>query len=438
MRKNRMELIVTNPKRKRKSPHGVGQLYPFYPSFSEVFVEKLIRSANLNSSALLVDPWNGSGTTTKVASELGVQATGIDLNPIMAISARAGLLSPNDLPSLKLLGRDIRLKAKRYKNGLDSPDDPLRRWLTPFGAANIRRVEKAIYSLLVESEGYHPHRMKLDVCSISSIAAFFYVVLFGSVRLSIKGLRTTNPTWIKTPKTARHRLRPKLDSILRDFDLLVNASVDAACLNQPVVNEAREKIARIEVGSSTDLPMTNSSTDFVVTSPPYCTRIDYAVATSIELAILGYDETCFDGLRRELIGTTTVAAEPVAAKKAWGDTCNQFLAAVSNHDSKASRGYYLKSHLSYYDSLFESIAEIARILRKDAVACLVVQDSYYKDVHNDLPRIVEEMGASVNLGTLLRKDFSVKKTIAGTNPRSRPYRKDFSAVEAVVCLQKVV
>jgi len=433
-----MQLVVTNPKQRRKSPRGVGQLYPFYPSFSEVFVEKLIRSANLNSSALLVDPWNGSGTTTKVASELGVQARGIDLNPIMAISAKGALLSPHDLSSLKPLARDISLKAKTYENGLDCPDDPLRRWITPSGTANIRRVEKAIYSLLVESEGYHPHRKELDVCSISSIAAFFYLILFRSVRMNISGLHTTNPTWIKTPKTAGNRLRPKLDSILRDFDILVHLSVDAACLNSPPVKEAREKIARIEVGSSTSLPMTNSSTDFVVTSPPYCTRIDYAVATSIELAILGYDETRFDDLRRALIGTTTVAAEPVAAKGLWGDTCKQFLAAVSNHDSKASRGYYLKGHLSYYDSLFLSIAEIARILRKDAVACLVIQDSYYKDVHNDLPRIVEEMGASVNLTTLLRKDFSVKKTIAGTNPRSRPYRKDFSAVEAVVCLQKVL
>jgi hypothetical protein len=74
-----------------------------------------------------------------------------------------------------------------------------------------------------------------------------------------------------------------------------------------------------------------------------------------------------------------------------GSTCNEFLASVGAHKSKASSGYYLKTHLDYFSKLSSSIDRIVTVMRPGAKAILVVQDSYYKDVHNDLPTIVSEM-----------------------------------------------
>ncbi|WP_410712175.1 DNA methyltransferase [Bradyrhizobium sp. BEA-2-5] len=43
------------------------------------------------SGQVVLDPWNGSGTTTSVANGAGLTAVGIDINPAMAVVAKARL-----------------------------------------------------------------------------------------------------------------------------------------------------------------------------------------------------------------------------------------------------------------------------------------------------------------------------------------------------------
>jgi DNA modification methylase len=47
-------------------------IYKFYPGFSENFVEDVIKILNVNTNEIILDPWNGSRTTTYVASKLGI------------------------------------------------------------------------------------------------------------------------------------------------------------------------------------------------------------------------------------------------------------------------------------------------------------------------------------------------------------------------------
>ena len=65
----------------------------------------------------------------------------------------------------------------------------------------------------------------------------------------------------------------------------------------------------IALGSSAHLPLDTSSIDAVITSPPYCTRIDYVIATLPELAILGLRPDELKGLRDKMIGTPTIPLE---------------------------------------------------------------------------------------------------------------------------------
>src|SRR5687767_4399908 len=90
-----------------------------------------------------------------------------------------------------------------------------------------------------------------------------------------------------------------------------------------------------------------------------------------------------EDLRRKMTGTTAVPAEPAVALPEWGDKCKTFLDAVRNHNSKASTGFYYTTHIDYFDKIFRSIRNLAKALRAGGTAFLVVQDSYYKEVHND-------------------------------------------------------
>ena len=72
------------------------------------------------------------------------------------------------------------------------------------------------------------------------------------------------------------------------------------------------------------------------------------------------------------------------------------------------------------------------VMRPGAVAILVVQDLYYKDVHNDLPAIVSEMAEVSGLRFLGSREFRFARSMSGLNPYTRIYMRRTGAVEAVL------
>jgi hypothetical protein len=193
--------------------------------------------------------------------------------------------------------------------------------------------------------------------------------------------------------------------------------------------------ADIRLGNAKNTNIPNASADFVLSSPPYCTRIDYAVATSIELAILRMKEGSAELLRRSLMGTSTVSQDATEIDERWGRTCVAFLDKMKSHPSKASQTYYLKNHIQYFRDLHASTVELKRILKPGGACALVVQDSYYKEVHNDVPTIVAEMAASVDLRLTRSVDFPTQRSMVGRNKRARKYLGDRTVIESVLCFQ---
>ena len=190
-------------------------------------------------------------------------------------------------------------------------------------------------------------------------------------------------------------------------------------------------------GLETGQSQQSGTAAFVLGSPPYCTRIDYAMTTCAELSLLGFGrDSGFRDLRRELVGSATVPKVIPRTSEKWGSTCLGFLETLRQHTSKASATYYYKNHLQYFRSLSASIQEISRVLKPEGRCVLVVQDSYYKDLHNDLPVMLAEMATSRGLALEERCDFPLSRTMAGINPGSKGYRVSFSATESVLVFGK--
>ena len=190
----------------------------------------------------------------------------------------------------------------------------------------------------------------------------------------------------------------------------------------------------VDVGDSARLAVPASSVNLTLSSPPYCTRVDYAVAMLPELSALGMKrDSSFDQLRRKLTGTTTVPTECDPIDSAWGPTCITFLQAVKSHTSKASAGYYLKSHARYFRDLSNSIGELKRVTAPGGAVVLVIQDSHYKEIHNDLPTIAVEMAQQAGFSHVVSRHFPLTKLIAASNPKVRKYRVNaVGATESVV------
>jgi hypothetical protein len=380
-----------------------------------------------------MDPWNGSGTTTSSAVLSGHKAVGFDLNPVMAVVAKARLLPQCEVASIAPLLADILKKAVCSK-GMPDVSDPLRIWFAPDATATVRRIERAIYRLLISAA---KSGGALDsVGDISSLAAFFYVALFRAVRSLLHRFKGSNPTWITRPRTLNCRIRPTASTVRECFSDYVTQMV-LNSLSTLAESEHRTADSTIRVASSDKLPVRRGTIDFVLSSPPYCTRIDYGVATLPELAVLGFEvDTRLGELRARLIGTPTIHADTPEPDASWGSTCLALLEGIRHHSSKAAEAYYYKTYIQYFAAMARSFSEVSRCLKRRATCVLVVQDSYFKDLHIDLAAVFAEMALSASLELRGQVDFPISRTFGSINSSSRSYRNTSSATESVLCFVK--
>ena len=423
---------IINPKQFKEDLVGRDTWFPYYAGYSSKFAETVVETADVPADGVVFDPWNGGGTTTAVTNKLGLRAHGIDLNPAMVITAKGRLLSKGDCNSLVPLADELLFIASQ----LDEPfhaSDPLSIWFQPNSALAFRRLERAIEILLAGRNHCLDFSIPAAVDGLSDLAAYYYVALFRVVRDFAQGFVPSNPTWTTQP-APENRIKPSVSLIHSTFKRMVTAMAQAIATEPSNTTTNAEVILR--VASSQCLPVASSSVDLVLTSPPYCTRIDYAVATMLELAVLRFHpEGSLDTLRRSLIGTSTVPKSVPEVLPEWGTVCLRFLRRVRDHSSKASETYYYKNHLQYFSGMFESMQELGRVLKPGALSVMVVQDSYYKEVHNPLPLILTEMARNVGMRRVRSKRFETKQVMANMNPRSRKYRGTLGATECVVVLQ---
>lgn len=417
---------VPSPKR-RSSAESFTKLFPYYAGFPELFARTVLGSGAVKPGSLVYDPWNGSGTTTAVASGMGHPSIGVDINPVMVIVAKARLLPRSELSSLKPLAASVLELAKDIAISSLTPD-PLSLWFMPKTARILRSIEQSISKLLIAKQpGW-------TFDTMSSMAATLYTALFASYRQHVRIFRGSNPTWLKAPKDSKQRIKVTRQVIEAGFlDAIDRVSV---LYETPVRTNFAGSPSEIRLADATSLQL-SAPVDCILTSPPYCTRIDYTAATIIELAIVdGLLKIDTVELNRSMIGTTKVPHRVVERRQEWGATCLAFLDNVERHGSKASSGYYLRTHLDYFDKMHRSVVNMSTALRSGAPAILIVQDSFYKDVHNDLPGAIIDMATGCGLALAQREDFRSPNCMSRINPRAPSRATRTGAVESVLVFCK--
>jgi len=430
------EISIRNPKRNKYSKNGRSGWYEYYAGYSADFVSDAINYAHIPEGSAILDPWNGSGTTTQIAYEMGYTAYGYDINPVMFIIAKARQLDVGVKNSLNAINNDILAKAKRNKTFEYTNNDPLQAWFDTATVSTIRNIEHCIRKLLVDEKAISRNSPVDNFNNISDLASFFYVVLFRTVRQLVIPFIASNPTWVKVAKDKSELQHWEVSDIHNIYISIFNEMVNEFDLHSPECTPERKNRINLGIANSEDLPISMNSIDAIISSPPYCTRIDYAISTRPELAILGFSEQDIDVLRRKMIGTPKISQELPGIDSIWGLTCLEFINKVANHDSKASRSYYYKHFLQYFNGINKSILELDRVLKRDGICILVLQDSYFKDVHNDLPQILTEMAHNIEWKIKYRVDFNSNLSMANINRKTKQYRSRISTTETVLAFQK--
>src|SRR5262249_16455447 len=102
---------------------------------------------------------------------------------------------------------------------------------------------------------------------------------------------------------------------------------------------------------------------------------------------------------------------------------SDLLHAINSHPSQASSGYYIKQARQYLSDLTSSLDELPRLARENGLLHIIVQDSYYKDIHVALADIciaeLEARGWTLEA----QKEFAVKRIFTSLNRSAKSYDK---------------
>ena len=412
---------------KQANQHSQRTWYPYYAGFRPAFALDLLTTMTKRGQ-FVIDPWNGAGTTTAVASQAGRMAAGIDINPALTVISRARLTPYSLASSLSPLAKGIADKCLQLGLNQPSDNDLLLRWIRPKSVAIFRSLEASMLSML--QAGPEVPLLTLDqrVARADGLVPFFYSAFFLAGRKLLNRFRASNPTWIRAPKTPQHRVAPSRRAVSEAF--LQSVEALSSQLEKPA---GLVGAATVETGDAGSLSFPSSTFDAAISSPPYATRIDYVTNALVELALLGASVSEIEQLRQNSTGGPVVKGVISRPRSAIESTyALRVLDSIDSHDSKGSSNYYLPWMTNYLQSLQDGLSELARVVKAGRPIAIVAQDSHYKDVHVDLQRVVIELMASKGRTLDQRHDFVSKNHLAKINPAAREHLPMRASHESVL------
>lgn len=397
-----------------RDAHPLHALHPFAARFPHGLAGYFIESLTEPGDTVL-DPMCGSGITLLEGWLAGRSVVGVDLDPLARrqSSARTAAL---DAEAVQVAGRAALERAAELHAGATHPANPLD--LIRGGMDNatqkfldywfFRETQQELASLLlaIRAEPEPGLRNLLEVVFSSTI-----VTKSGGVSRA-RDLAHTRPHRVadKQPR------RP-----LRQFEILLNRAVDAyASVTPDTVGDSR-----IIAGDARALPVPDDSVNLIVTSPPYANALDYMRAHKFSLAWLGDPIPRLSELRGQYIGAERQTG-PGLLSSASGDSLptsvrpdsvSSVVAALAEHDAPRSRIL-----ARYFADMAAAIGEMARVLRPDAAAIIVVGPSTMRGVLIPTHRCLADIAAAAGLDVIavaprsLDRDRRMMPACAGQQP----------------------
>jgi len=367
----------------------------FPPQIPSIFINALT-----NPGDVVLDPMNGSGTTTLEALLNGRIGIGFDIDPLAIRIAWVKLLSM-DIFTVNQKGDEIvsNARAKLQKNVhyveelLANRFDHKTKefidyWFAPFTQLEImallseieeidnpklrRFFEMALSAVIITKSG--GVSLALDLAHTRPHKPKIIVDMNGKI---IQGEEFSSDNSSKM-KTLTKKLRSPITEFQKRFRKNLYGSID------PVQNNP----TLISFGNSQSLPLANNSIDLIVTSPPYASNaIDYMRAHKFSLVWFGKHVDELSEIRATYDG---------------GESTNDFdfedfpcftqsiLNEVSVLDRK--KGQVLRR---YYSEMTRVLREMYRVLKRDKSAIVVVGTSLMRGRDTETQNCLADIGRSI-------------------------------------------
>lgn len=377
MTRSRQAVSSKFPSRRSKN-----EFYRYYAGYPLEFAEWALQEMAIPLGGMIIDPWNGSGTTAAACARSGYSFQGYDINPVMVHLGRARVASAADFIETEEI--------------LDTVGE-----IAGTGSAStFRQIGAAFREIPVTNEAAH---------SIAIAALFPYA------RRVLAAEKTRNPSWYR--KGAQlHGLRLERDELFHAWKSLLS-QVERWRSTQ---DDPDGVSITIERGDSRKSLGRKEAFDGILTSPPYLTRLDYVQATLPEFLILGEFDSVpnIQRLRRSMLGSPLTSGRPEHSVRRLPADIRNLLKAIYDHPSKASASYYHRFFSTYFVDLHASMRNIASVLKPKATGCIVVQSSHYKEIEVDLADAVIAIAEQLGLENTKTVEFDSRRSMSLVNKRA--------------------
>ncbi|WP_426329460.1 DNA methyltransferase [Pedobacter sp. R-06] len=351
--------------------------YYYKEGFSPLLVEKAIESVGMRPEDYVIDPFNGSGTTTLSAAVKGYNSIGIEVNPFTSFLSDAKLKSANLIElenwlSTILVAANKTLKSPLLGFSTFSQTPKLEKWL--FNDSVLNAFEGGWISAS-QIPSYNLRKL-MKLALINSAMDNCNATRDG------KCLRY-RPSW-----TSQHFDKESfISSLIKNINIIKSdIETQQILAKSTIINGDARKVL-----SNDNLP---ANFRLCITSPPYLNTFDYTDIYRPELFLGKFIKNNPELYKLRL---TTVRSH-VQAK--WDmPISNDFgllYQQAMSHLAANPTGLMHKNIPVMVQAYFEDMLNILKLLRnkaaKDAELWLVVSNSAYADMEIPVDLIIGELG----------------------------------------------
>lgn len=344
----------------------------FYPQLAGA----LLNYARVHPGQTVMDPFCGSGTTLVESCLRGVNAVGIDLNPIAVLVSQAKIASlqigVSDIEKIEKFFQYLKDDSSGWKKTsirsgtLDN--EYLKRW---FPQENLMKVLFLLKKISALSDGNSQILCKSVLSDL--LREFSYQ---SPADLRIRQRKDTPPDNVLD--TFRRKLLTYLSNLRRFHDVKFAVRRAGSCNISTRWGDVKF-LAKMGIG--------DASIDAIVTSPPYATALPYIDTDRLSLVLLGYANR--QGVRRlesALIGTREIQKQARtnleknlgnnAPEKLLPEEVTSLLYKIHILNKNSDVGFRRKNLSAllykYFADMDVALTQMARALKKDGTACMVV------------------------------------------------------------------
>jgi SAM-dependent methyltransferase len=350
------------------TPAGVGVDAPLWTSgrsgdrhmAPEVAIGELKK---LRRQSVVLDPMAGSGTVLRQASEFGHYGIGLDMDPLAVLMSKVWT-TPIKAKLVERLLLDVLEEARELsRDKLILPwidEDPETKdfidyWFGKQQRAELTRLAYTLWRL--DRAGVR--REKRAAADVLRIALSRIIVTKDKGASLARDVSHSRPHKVATIST--FQVVPAFECSVRHVLRLLTEA-------PPVGN------VKVELGDARSLSfIENSSVDMYLTSPPYLNAIDYMRGHKLSLVWLGYRLADLRNIRSRSIG-----AERAPDHITSGHLFHDIQMAIGPIDDLPRR--HASMIKRYAEDIYRLMSEVARVLKRDGQAILVVGNSCLKGV----------------------------------------------------------